>query len=76
MNFVTIGKFLDVAQSDLIAGRLESAGFNVLRHSLQSSLGIGGGALGAGGIRLQVPEDQVDAAKALLKDLEAGEAAE
>lgn len=70
MNMVTVGKFLNLAQADLVAGRLEAAGFNVLRHGLNSALGFDGGVLGVGGIRLQVPEDQVEGAKELLKDLE------
>jgi hypothetical protein len=73
---VTIGNFLNLAQADLIAGRLESAGFNVLRHGLNSALSFDGGVMGVGGIRLQVPEDQVEGAKALLQDLEAGGGAE
>lgn len=72
MNMVTVGKFLNLAQADLVAGRLEAAGFKVLRHGLNSSLGFEGGVLGVGGIRLQVPEDQVQGARELLRDLETG----
>ncbi len=72
MNMVTVGKFLNLAQADLVAGRLEAAGFQVLRHGLNSALGFEGGVLGVGGIRLQVPEDQVQGARELLRDLETG----
>lgn len=70
MNFVTVGKFFNVAQAELIAGRLEAAGFTVLRHGLESALGCGGGALAVGGIRLQVPEDQAESATTFVRDLE------
>jgi len=74
MNFVTVQKFFNVAQAELIAGRLEAAGFTVLRHGLESALGCEGGAFAVGGIRLQVPEDQVESAKAFVHDLENGPA--
>lgn len=70
MNFVTVGKFFNVAQAELIAGRMEAAGFTVLRHGLESALGCDGGPLAVGGIRLQVPEDQAETAKELVRDLE------
>jgi|688.fasta_scaffold191442_2 hypothetical protein len=76
MDFITVGKYLNLAQADLIAGRLEAAGFNVLRSGVDAALGFDGGVLGVGGIRLQVPEDQVERARALVKDLEATESAE
>jgi hypothetical protein len=43
---------------------------------VDAALGFDGGVLGVGGIRLQVPEDQVERARALVKDLEATESAE
>jgi hypothetical protein len=70
MNFVTVGKFFNVPQAELIAGRLEAAGFTVLRHGVESALGCEGGALAVGGVRLQVPEDQVESAKVFIHDLE------
>jgi hypothetical protein len=74
VNFVTVQKFFNVAQAELIAGRMEAAGFTVLRHGLESALGCEGGALAVGGIRLQVPEDQAESAKAFVHDLENGPA--
>lgn len=76
MDFITVGNFLNLAQADLVAGRLEAAGFNVLRSGVDAALGFDGGILGVGGIRLQVPEDQVERARALVKDLVAQEPGE
>ncbi len=74
MDFITVGKFLNVPQAELIAGRMEAAGFTVLRHGFESALGCEGGALAVGGVRLQVPEDQSESAKAFVRDLETGPA--
>ncbi len=76
MDFITVGNFLNLAQADLVAGRLEAAGFNVLRSGVDAALGFDGGILGVGGIRLQVPEDEVERARALVKDLVAQEPGE
>lgn len=75
MNYVTIGKFFNFAQADMVAGRLEAAGFSVLRHSLNSALVEGIPAV-VGGVRLQVPEDQAESARTLLQDLELAEGSE
>ncbi len=76
MEMVTIGNFFNLAQAELITSRLEAAGFDVLKHGLNSALGFDAGVMGVGGIRLQVPEDQAESARELLKDLEAGEVPE
>lgn len=70
VNYVTIGKFLNPAQADLAASRLEAAGFHVLSHSAGAALALDGYALAAGGIRLQVPDNEVTDAKELLQDME------
>ncbi len=66
MQLVTIHRSFNPAEADLIRSRLEAAEFDVrLLHDV-ASLSLEGYSLAAGGILVQVPEDQADDAKALL----------
>ena len=66
MNLVTVHCSFNPAEADLIRSRLEAADFNVvLAHDL-AALNLEGYALSAGGILVQVPEDQAEAARELM----------
>jgi hypothetical protein len=67
MQLVTVHRAFNPADAHLIRSRLEAAGFQaVVTHEL-SALSLDGYALAAGGILVQVPEDQAAEAQALLK---------
>lgn len=53
-------------EADLIRSRLEAAEFQVFVAHAGASLALEGYALTAGGILVQVPEDQAEEAMALL----------
>jgi hypothetical protein len=66
MELVTVFTALSPIQAQVIRAQLESAGFQpFVAHEL-SALSIEGYALAAGGIKVQVPEDQVEDALALI----------
>jgi hypothetical protein len=68
MEFVTVYTTLNLGDAELIRGRLESAGFTVNVKNEDALLGVEASE----GVLLQVPEDQAEAARALLKYQEPG----
>jgi hypothetical protein len=70
MNLVTIFRTFNPGEADLIRSRLDAAEFDAaVTHEL-AALSLEGYALTAGGILVQVPEDQAEDAKALLASKE------
>ncbi len=68
MSLVTVSSAFNPADAQLIRSRLEAAGFHpIVTHEL-SALSLDGYALAAGGILVQVPEDEVANAKEFLAD--------
>jgi hypothetical protein len=67
MKLVTIYTGLNPAETQMIRSQLEAAGFDPFIPNENSALGTEGYSLAVGGIRVQVPEDQVTAAKEFLK---------
>jgi hypothetical protein len=66
MTLVTVYRAFSSADAQLIRSRLDAAGFHpVVQHEL-ASLSMEGYSLGAGGIQVQVPESEVDEARALI----------
>jgi hypothetical protein len=66
MNLVTVFRTFNVGEAELIRSRLDAAEFDVtLTHEL-AALSMDGYALGAGGILVQVPENEAESARALL----------
>jgi hypothetical protein len=66
MAFVTVFDTFNPGEADLVRSRLEAAGFVVyVAHEL-SALSLEGYSVAAGGILVQVAEEEVAAAKALL----------
>lgn len=70
MKLVTIHRSFNPAEADLIRSRLEAAEFEVtLKHDF-AALNMEGYAMAAGGILVQVPEDEAEEARALLASTE------
>jgi len=67
MNPVTIFRTFDPAEADVVRSRLEASEFRVTMIHDQAALGLEGGPLAAGGILLQVPEEEADEARALIQ---------
>ena len=68
-GFVTIEQYQDTLRAELARMKLESEGISVYLHSMHHASLMG--PLSAGGIRLQVEEEEVDEARRLLAELEA-----
>jgi hypothetical protein len=67
MSPVTIFKAFNPAEAQLVRSRLEAAGFHPFVADELSALSIDGYALAAGGIRVQVPEDEAADAREFLE---------
>lgn len=67
MDFVTIFKGFNPAEAQLVRSRLEAASFHPFVADELSALSIDGYCLAAGGIRVQVPEDEAEEAREFLK---------
>jgi hypothetical protein len=66
MKLVTIYRGLNPAETQLVRSQLDAAGFHPFVADELSALSIDGYALAAGGIRVQVPEDEAVDAKEFL----------
>jgi hypothetical protein len=66
MNPTTVYKALNPADAQLVASRLEAAGFRPFVADEAAALGMEGYALSVGGIRVQVPETEFAEARAFL----------
>ena len=66
MQLVTIFKAFSPMDADLVFSRLEAAEFHPTITQELSAQAMGGIVLGAGGILVQVPEDEVENAKEFL----------
>ena len=67
MKLVTVYTALNPAEAQLANSQLEAAGFHSVVTGEGAALGIEGYALAIGGIRVQVPEDEVADANLLLR---------
>jgi hypothetical protein len=66
MELVTVFTAFNPAEADLVCSRLDAARFHaVITHGL-SALSIDGYSLAAGGILVQVPEDEATDAREFL----------
>lgn len=70
MNLVTVFRTFNVGEAELIRSRLDAAEFDVTLKNELSSLSIDGYSLAAGGVLVQVPEDQAADARALIESKE------
>ena len=67
MDLKTVFRAFNSAEAQLVRSQLEAAEFTVFVADETSALSMEGYVLGAGGIRVQVPEDQEADATELLK---------
>ena len=70
MKLVTVYTALNPAEAQLANSQLQAAGFHSVVMGEGAALGIEGYALAAGGIRVQVPEDEASDANLLLRSSE------
>ena len=67
MQLVTVTRTFNPAEAQLVRARLEAYGFHaIVAHEL-SSLSLEGYSMAAGGVLVQVPENEAADAKALLE---------
>jgi hypothetical protein len=66
VNLVTVSSAFNPADAQLVRSRLEAAGFHALVAHELSALSLDGYALAAGGILVQVPDDEAADAKEFL----------
>lgn len=67
MKLVTVYTALNPAEAQLANSQLEAAGFHSVVMGETAALSMDGYALAAGGIRVQVPEDEAADANLLLR---------
>jgi hypothetical protein len=67
MKLVTVYRSFSSADAQLIRSRLEAAGLDAMVINELSGLNIDGYAMAAGGIQVQVPEDQVADAREIIE---------
>lgn len=66
MQLVTVFTTFNPGEAQLVRSRLEAAGFLAqVAHEL-SALSMEGYSMAAGGVRVQVPSDQADEARAFI----------
>ena len=68
MELVTVFTAFNPAEAQLVRSRLEAAGFHVFVAGELAALSVDGYALAVGGIRVQVPEVDAEAALELVRD--------
>lgn len=74
MLLATVSRVLNPAEAQLVRARLEVAGFHPVVTNELSALSLDGYALAAGGILVQVPEDEAaEAAKFLSESTQCDE---
>jgi hypothetical protein len=67
---ITVFKAFSVAEAQLVCSRLEAAGFeSVVTHEL-AALSMEGYSMAAGGVRVEVPAEQAEEARAFLASSE------
>lgn len=68
MQLVTVFTAFNSAEAQLVRSRLEAAGIRAFVTDELSALSIEGYALAAGGIKVQVPDVDAEAALELVRD--------
>ena len=68
MELVTLSRVFALVEADLMATRLELAGFTPFIHGVDAALSSGGYSMGAGGVLVKVPADQVESARQFLAE--------
>jgi len=70
MQLVTIVTAFNPAEAQLVRSRLDAAGFHPVVKNEISALSMEGYALAAGGIQVQVPEEEAAEAREFLNSSE------
>ena len=68
MELVTLSRVFALVEADLLVTRLELAGFTPFIHGVDAALSSGGYSMGAGGVLVKVPADQVESARQFLAE--------
>ena len=68
MQLVTVFTAFNPAEAQLVRSRLEAAGLRVFVADELAALSVDGYALAVGGIRVQVPDVDAEAALELVRD--------
>jgi hypothetical protein len=76
MKLVTVYRTFSSADAQLIRSLLEASDIPAMIADELSSLSLDGYSMAAGGIRVQVPEDEVENARALIESKGEGTAPE
>ena len=66
MSLVTIFKAFNPADAQLVRSRLDAAGFQAIVADELAALSMDGYAMATGGIRVQVPSEEAEEARAFL----------
>jgi hypothetical protein len=66
MSLVTIFKAFNPADAQLVRSRLDAAGFQAIVADELAALSMDGYSMAIGGIRVQVPSEEAEEAKAFL----------
>ena len=67
MDFVTIRSFFSPGEAYVVAGQLQAAGLDAFVRDENAASAVTGYSSSIGGIRVQVPADQVAEAELLLQ---------
>lgn len=70
MRLVTVGRFFQPAQAQLLRARLDAAGFHPYVMHETAALALEGYSMAAGGILVQVPESEADEVRSFLEGSE------
>jgi hypothetical protein len=71
VKLVTVYQAFNPGDAQVIRSRLEASGFHALVANELSSLSMDGYAMAAGGILVQVPDEEVADARALIESCQA-----
>ncbi len=67
MKLVTVYRTFSPADAHLVRSRLEASDLQAIVTNELSSLSLDGYSMAAGGVLVQVPEDQAEAARELIE---------
>ena len=67
MGPITVFLSFNMADADLVRSRLEAAGFMAAIIHDTAALGVEGYTMAAGGVKVQVPEEQAQDARAFIE---------
>ena len=68
MDLVTVYTALNPADAQLVRSRLEAAEFHPFLRGEMAAINMAGDAFAAQGVHIEVPADEAEDAKALIKD--------